>query len=245
MDRTKEISLINAALASVTVQRNVIEACRKILRERINDLDIYDVILRDKALDIVMCIQFPIKEELKDVSVTNYANNHANKFSLVIKWILLAIVGLFMSFFPLWSILGGVFCLVSGYGLKSSFTSVPVSSSSSLVCTSTASELIEMIDVIFDKIQVLLNHNQLEGRHKDVLVWLQRLYSDSEDDKFEREILKLMSLLGYEFIEYNSGYSENFEVSSANVEEVVTAKYAVRNKSTGAFVLSGVVVFPK
>ena len=244
MNKTSEISLLESALNRKAPVQEIENLCKIILRKRVDIMDSYDQKLQDLIISLLPDISIPVK-----TTTAISSTNDIRKNNIGVKILLSLLGGLGMCFLGVRPIptrlLGGVFCLVSGYGLKSSFTSVPVSSSSSLVCTSTASELIEMIDVIFDKIQVLLNHNQLEGRHKDVLVWLQRLYSDSEDDKFEREILKLMSLLGYEFIEYNSGDSENFEVSSANVEEVVTAKYAVRNKSTGAFVLSGVVVFPK
>ena len=141
--------------------------------------------------------------------------------------------------------MGGILCVGSGYGLKSAFTEYPMPPTCRLVCASTASELMQSIDAVYEKLQILLNHNQLEGRHKDVFVWLQRLFSDDDDEKYRVEFLKLMSVLGYEFVEYSDDVSDNFEVSDANVSEIVTSKYAIRNKATGKFVLPGVVVFPK
>ena len=114
-----------------------------------------------------------------------------------------------------------------------------------MVCASTASELIAEIDSVYAKLLDIVNHNQLEGRHKDVLVWLQRVYSDNEDKKLATELLKLMAILGYEFVKYSDDECENFEVSNANVAEIVTTKFAVRNKATGTIILPGVVVFPK
>ena len=89
----------------------------------------------------------------------------------------------------------------------------------------------------------------LNSRDKDVLEWFQRLYSDNsglEEKELEREINKIMNLKDYEFVKYSPELEKGvFEVSNANVNSIITTKYAVRDKITGQFVLPGVVVFPK
>ena len=246
MERSKEISLLNSALQSQNTQVKVNDICRRIIKERINGLDLYDSNLRDKVMAIISCLHFPLKERLVERSIESSQNNGIGLSSLAV-CILFAIIGFILTFIPLWSILGGsILIIVAGFGVFSSFTTQqPSSSSATLVCASTASELIAEIDSVYAKLLDIVNHNQLEGRHKDVLVWLQRVYSDNEDKKLATELLKLMAILGYEFVKYSDDECENFEVSNANVAEIVTTKFAVRNKATGTIILPGVVVFPK
>lgn len=88
-----------------------------------------------------------------------------------------------------------------------------------------------------------------DGCNKDVLGWFQRLYSDNnglEAKELEREINKIMNFKGYEFVKYSPELEEGaFEVSKANVNSIITSKYAVRDKTTGKIVLPGIVVKPK
>ena len=245
MEHLKELSLLRDALHSNNIQEAVNVNSRRILKERVNSGGFYDVILQDIVLDIISCIQIPVTFKLSEQPVSGIVKSQGDKSLTWLKWLMVAAIGFVMTFFPLWSILGGIILCVAGFGLKVSLTSSHIPSTPQLVCVSTEFELMQSIDAVYEKLYILFNHNQLEGRHKDVLVWLQRLFSDDDDEKYRVEFLKLMSVLGYEFVEYSDDVSDNFEVSDANVSEIVTSKYAIRNKATGKFVLPGVVVFPK
>lgn len=247
MERSKEESLLRAALESNRSQDDVTQLCRMILKERISDIGFYDSILQEKLMEIMSVICFPLKFAMKEQHFSGEFNKKRHNSSALIMWVVLGFLGLALSVFSIGfvSLLGGILLCTTGFGLKSALSPKQEQPVTSLVCASTVPELMAEIDVLYKKVLALLNHNQLEGRNKRVLLWLQRLYSDPDDDKFKREILKLVTALGYEFVEYDKAYSENFEVSDANVSEVMTTEYALRNKATGVFVLPGVVVFPK
>ena len=247
MEHSKELSLLSDALHSDNIQEAVNGNSRRILKERVNSMDFYDIILQEKLKEIISVLNFPLKIQLKELPLSKEVQTEKFEFLKYIKCIILGLLGVILTVLPFWyvSLIGGIFLFITGIALKSAFSPKQEQPVASLVCTSTESDLMQSIDAIYEKLQVLFNHNQLEGRHKDVLIWLQRLFSDDDDGKYRVEFLKLMSVLGYEFVEYSDDISDNFEVSDANVSEIVTSKYAVRNIKTGRFVLPGVVVFPK
>ena len=244
MDKDKEFSHLQEAMKSDNSIQTIEKLCKQIVKERVDMYSSYDPILQEAVDDLLSELSIPIKKStaFKKSKNEKQRNIPLATLSLLTGGFGLCLLGAKSTFIRF---IGGAFCLTTGFGLKSALSPKQEQPVTSLVCASTVPELMAEIDVLYKKVLALLNHNQLEGRNKRVLLWLQRLYSDPDDDKFKREILKLVTALGYEFVEYDKAYSENFEVSDANVSEVMTTEYALRNKATGVFVLPGVVVFPK
>ena len=254
--RNEELQLISKALQSKEPERSVTEACRRILLIRIEQAKVNDRDIRTHLNHIVNAIDFPL-------TYTPIENKPTIKRT--IKWksavcgVVCGIGGVLISTLikspnsldaPYWvaPLCGGIISLCGGYALGESLTSkiqVEYGKDKSLRITTTAEHLIKKIDEICTAFQPLFSMNQLNGRYKEVLRWFQTTYSmNGNRMEYRQSVANFLKSLGYEFVEYDSQYSQYFEASEANVSQPTTSLYAIKSIADGEFIINGKVIFP-
>jgi len=252
MTKNKENELIAQALKSANVSNEVNKVCRYILIERLRDAQMNDRQLRIALENMVNHTEFPVELEVESsgthVSVRQPKNENSNK----IGFILVLIVGAVLALFSVFVVrLLGVLLMVGSAALfyfkstqSKAISSQPNSNwKADLIVKSTVGDISAKIESSYNSMQPLFEFNQLDGRYKYVLEWLQNLHSHSTDEKKD-DVESLIRDLGYELVAYDDAYGDFFELCNANVVSIVTTKYAVRNTQTGKFVINGIAVLP-
>ena len=242
-----EKKMIQDALQSGNPQKETEKVCRQLLRQRIRNSPFSDRDLRFIVEEIVDRLDFSIDFEM----VSKHKPIKDNLVRLKLTYGALGVLGLCTAFVDsdstLLRIVGFAMTIFSGFGMGKIYKNQRITNTAQLtefVVKSTADEILKKVNAIYKRLSALLVHNQLEGRYKDVLGWLQYQYSYNNDSKFKEKLTELFNSLGYEFVEYDSSLSEHFDERKANVAERITTILAVRNIETQEYVLNGVVVFP-
>lgn len=252
MTKDKENELIAQALKSANVSNEVNKVCRYILVERLRDTQMNDRQLRITLENMVSYIEFPVEMEIRSsenhVLTRQPKNENPNKTGYLMVLIVGAVLALFSVFVV--RLLGVLFILGSAALLyfkstqSKTISSQPESNrKANLIVKSTVGDIWAKIESSYNSMQPLFEFNQLDGRYKYVLEWLQNLHSHSTDEKKD-DVELLMRDLGYELVAYDDAYGDFFELYNANVVSMVTTKYAVRNTQTGKFVINGIAVLP-
>ena len=244
----EESKLIWEALNSNNPQKETEKVCRQILRQRIRKADFNDKELRIIVDDIVEKLDFSIDIVMKEEQVKPI-KMHNNTSSQKLSYGTIGALGLCSTFIPhpILRMIGFALTIISGFGFGKiyiqSIANNPLTVSK-MVVRSTVEEIMQKVDVIYKRLSILFQFNQLEGRYQEVLRWLQYQYSYNTDKSYREKLSDLLNLFNYEMVEYDTTLSNYFEERRANVPQMVTSLYALRNKKDNQFILNGIVVFP-
>lgn len=254
--RNEELQMLSKALQSQEPERSTTEACRRILLIRIEQAKVNDRDIRYHLNRIVSAMDFPLtyapienKPTIKRIIKRKSALWGAvcGIGGLLISTLIKSPNSLDAHYWVA-PLCGGIISLCGGYALGKSLTGqiqVEYSKGKSLQVTTTAEQLLNKIDSICVTFQPLFSMNQLNGRYKDVLLWFQTTYSMSGNRmEYRQSIANFLGSLGYEFVEYDSQYSQYFEASEANVSQPTTSLYAIKSIADGEFIIKGKVIFP-
>ena len=244
----EESKLIWEALNSNCPQKETERVCRQILKQRIRKADFNDKELRVIVDDIVEKLDFSIdlgikEEQMKPLSKATISSSQKLSYGTI------GAIGLCSTFIghPVFRIIGFALTIISGFGFGKMYIQSIANNPiivSKVVLQSTVEDIMQKIDIIYKRLSALFQFNQLEGRYQEILRWLQYQYSYNTDKNYRDKLSDLLELFSYELVEYDATLSNYFEERKANVPQMVTTLYALRNKKTDQFILNGIVVFP-
>lgn len=249
----EESKLIWGALNSINPQKETEKVCRQILRQRIKKADFNDKELRDIVDDIVEKLDFSIEigtkeEKLKLTSKTKNSLSQKLFYGTIGALGLCSLWNTTLTPHPIERVvIGFALTIISGFGFGKMYIQSKDNSpliTSKIVVQSTVDDIMQKVDAIYNRLSALFQFNQLEGRYQEVLRWLQYQYSYNTDKNYREKLSDLLDLFNYEMVEYDSALSSYFEERRANVPQMITTLYALRNKKDEQFILNGIVVFP-
>ena len=167
----------------------------------------------------------------------------------MIWYITCAVVGLlFVLFSPLWTRLIGIAILfitaIAFWWKTCNQQPTPPAKTTVLEPSTSVDDIIAMIDALYKSMRPLIELNQIDGRYSYVLKWTQERHGRTPVDKRE-PYEELLEQLNYEFVPFEDSLSDFFEIVQANINQITTTSYAVRNRKTGKFMRNGIVAFPK
>ena len=243
----ENLTEINKALNCNTPSQSTSIVCRKILKERMDELKFTDKNLKTLTYSLINQVDVIVEVMEKQVSGTSGMGNSILGSTVV--YGLLGCFGLLSiaSDNCLIRFLGTAMAITSGFGIgRNHVARTAITKKKEYVVTTTVNQILSKIEVLYKTLSPLASYNQLCGKYIDVLRWLQSQYSSSSDHRYKEDIKNLVNYLGFSFIEYEKGLEDYFAFSEAsNVTRVVTSVCAVKNDETGVYVLDGIVVTPK
>lgn len=202
-----------------------------------------DYPLRLLLKDLIKSIQLPLHYQAIDTETVEQEPTHGKS---KIAYYFLAIVALLLI--PLgsfWALLAGILTLFAGYLIGKTAAPQPnIHKDTKWVVSTTVEEISSQLDSAYDHISQFYTYRQLEGKYIDILKWLQRQYSESEDDDFKKSIAKLANRYGYTFYEFSENDFECFESSTAHVDAPTTTLFAIINTKSNKLICKGHVVLP-
>lgn len=238
----QEIEKLSCALSTNATQEDVNKVCQSILSDRLI-YDDMDYPLRLLLKDLIKSIQLPLHYQAVETETVEQKPTHSKS---KIAYYFLAIVALLLI--PLgsfWALLAGILALFAGYLIGKTAAPLPnTHKDTKWVVSTTVEELSSQLDSAYNHISQFYSYRQLEGKYIDVLKWLQRQYSESEDENFKKSITKLANRYGYTFYKFSEKDFECFESSTAHVDVPTTTLYAIINTKSNKLICKGHVVLP-
>lgn len=241
---TQEVDKLSSVLSANATQEEVNKVCQSILSNRLLYADM-DYPLRLLLKDLIKCINMPLSYQNVEVEATEPKVSSSQGKNKIAYYCLAIIALLLIPLGSFWALLAGVLALIAGFciGKTTKHLSNPHKEVKQVLST-TVEELSSQVDAVYNQISQFFNYQQIEGKYLDILIWLQRQYSESEDDKFKKSIAKLANRHGYTFNEFSEEHFECFESSTANVDFPTTTLYAVINTKSNKLICKGHVVLP-
>lgn len=232
-------------------------ACRTIVKEYLETIDIKDRELKFQLKGLVDNLDFDVDIRVKEFIESRYVPmNRSNEFWFLqhiaplldqlvgrlgtkVMWL----IGVLLCLIPVFSLIGAtVVCYLmmpKHKGVHVPFKRYEV------VVSTTEDELAKKIDAICDIIRKLASTNQFEGRYRGVLLWFQNTYCDTDSCELKESIRRLLHNFYYEFVDFAPEFTDFFDVTQAvDLQELTTSSPAIRNELTNEFVLRGHVVCP-
>lgn len=264
MERKKEFSVLSEALLSENTTANIIQVSRCILMERINTVECYDKEISQIVKKLASLYTPQIDVEIQDNQLvkknTRYFNKEILKNKEVIGYGVAGLLGICLSScnsqaidkIAVLGINGArlLGCLLVGgatFAIKNFIDSQNrpiIEKEYKYKIKQTVEDIIRGIDDEFENLKGLLNYNQLEVKYSSILRWIQDLWVES-DSEIQKNINKLLAKINYEFIEYDTAFSEYFDSNKANdIDSPMTTRPALRNKKSGDIVERGYVIIP-
>lgn len=243
---TQEISKLETVIMPNSTHEAVIKVCQSILNNRLQHVENIDYSLRLLLKGVINGMDFPLRYKTIKVDVGEKQNVSSAQNKRKIAYACLIIIALLLLPLGSWkAIVAGVVILITSYLMEQLSTrSHKTHKESKLVLATTIEELSNNIDAAYTQISKFYDYRQIEGKYIDFLIWLQRQYSESEDENFKKSITKLANRFDYSFCEYSDELCECFETSTAHVDSPVTTLYAVMNSKSNKVICKGFVVFP-
>lgn len=241
--KTNELDYLKDVLNPHTDSGQVNSVCRRILCERLQDEKSVERNQRFLLEDLVNNMEFQLRYEAVEIEKEEENVSKSNKATLI--YVLIAIIGLYAtSLSGILSIVGGLVALGAGIMIGMTVKNTPkVTKETDLIVTTTAEELMAQIDKTYKTISSLIDYRQIEYKYKDVLIWLQKQHSYSDDKEYRNSIERLLKRIGYSLCEFDEKYISDFDSSTSNVSSPATSVYAIVNPK-GYIVCRGHVVFP-
>ena len=242
--KTKELDYLKDILNPHTDAGQVNSVCRSILCERLQDEKFLERNLRFLIENLVNNMEFQLRYETIEVEKEKKGTSKLFNKTILI-YVVIVAIGLYMtSLNGISSIVGGLIALGAGVMIGMDMKNTPeATKETDLIVTTTAEELMTQIDKTYKAVSSLIDYRQIEYKYKDVLIWLQKQHSYSDDEKYRNSIERLLKRIGYSLCEFDEKYISDFDSSTSNVSSPATSVYAVVNPK-GYVVCRGHVVFP-
>ena len=261
MERKKEFKVLADTLSKCSITE-INEVCRLILKERVESIVCSD----KKVLDLIKKI-ISVYSPLVEISMIKSEKSHKEPVSSRNKKIICGLVGvaglLTATLYSNSSIVEDIqkqssceFSLLRLLGCVAFGTATVVGTllwqqskdKKEIVYNyrikQTVEDIINDLDVVFETLEKLMTHNQLEIQYSPLLRWLQRLWAESDND-MRKGICRLLDDIDYELVEYSTDLSEYFDSNKVTgINEPKTTRPALRNKFTKSFVEKGYVIVP-
>lgn len=239
------LSEINNALSSNSPSQSTTTVCRKILKEKMDELKFMDKGLKTLTYNLInqLDVIVDVKEKQAETSGSGNSMLGANVVYGVLGCLGLISIASGNCFIRF---LGTVIAITSGFGMGRNYMArTTITKVKEYMVTTTADQIMSKIEDIYQNLSPLASYNQLDGEYNEVLRWLQTQYSSSDDSAYRKDVRRLVDYLGFSFVEYKKGLEDYFVFSKANIPQEVTSVPAVKNNQTGVYVIDGVVVMPR
>lgn len=240
-----ELMRIRTALTSPKYAIEIIPVCRQILRNRLSNEELRDRNLRYLLEDLIDQLDFSCIVQLTETMLPMPVSH--KKQNNIFLWGAVGVLGLFalVAESKGLRIVGGLAALGGGLGAGYTWASklVPPQKSYSLKLVTTAENIMERLDAIYGCVKAFFSYKQLEGTHRGILRWFQDQYAETDSPEYRKSIERLLAKYGYKFENFTEEKTSEFEVSAANVEQLVTTIPLLIDKEEET-VLRGHVVVP-
>lgn len=246
MDKNQLIFNIKQALQSAEPTVHVNNVCRKYLKEEIKNAHMRDLTLEKHLNDIANHFEMALDVNLCRQEKNEGKENKNGSFWGGIGVACIASIALLSSDNVLIKSIGCAALLGSGYFVGKALNgSNNKENGAQLIIATSPEDIYIRLSHFKNSLSKLFDHTSLESCDKEMLRWLQKQYSESNDGNYKESIQDILEKCNYELCQYNNQIADFFDATPGNVELAKTTYLAVRNKSTDDYVLRGHVILPR